>query len=128
MQRWYGYPRGDWDATKEHATAILRARAASGLPDPTISYSELGAQLQPISFPDPHAHAFHALLGEVSSDEVDDGRAMLSVLVVYKDGDKMPGPGFFELARAKGRERGDRFATWIYEFNAVIDQGLAGRA
>ena len=116
-ERWYGYPVGDWEATKEHAKEILRARAAT--PNPTIYYSELGPRLRPIAFDDPHAKPFHALLGEVSSEEDDDGNGMLSVLVVSKD-DMKPGAGFFELARALGRETGDTDATWITEFNRVI--------
>ncbi len=42
------------------------------------------------------------LLGEISTCEHEDGRPMLSVLVVRKD-DQMPGEGFFTLARDLGR-------------------------
>jgi hypothetical protein len=63
VKRWFGYPIDDWDATKEHAKELLRARAAT--PNPTIYYSELGPKLRPIPFDDPHAHVFRALLGDL---------------------------------------------------------------
>ena len=113
----FGYPASDWHATKELATQILRERAP--LPDPTIAYSELGARLRPITF-QPDARAFHEMLGEISSEEDAAGHGMLSVLVVHKDGDKMPGPGFFTLAKDRGRHVSDRERVWIDEFNRVV--------
>ena len=68
-----------------------------------------------------NAHAFHALLGEVSSEEVDDGNSMLSVLVISKE-NNVPGAGFYELARVLGREVGDRDETRISEFNRVTSR------
>ncbi|MDP9442281.1 MAG: hypothetical protein M3P34_08925 [Actinomycetota bacterium] len=41
------------------------------------------------------------------------------VVVVHKDGDKMPGPGFFELAKRLGRDTTDRLATWATEMDVV---------
>jgi len=35
------------------------------------------------------------------------GRGMLSVIVVHKEGDMQPGPGFFELAGELGRDTSD---------------------
>jgi len=98
-EKWFGFPLSDWDETKEMARGILQARAAR--PSPTISYSELGTQLRPIAF-EPDSKAFHQMLGEISSEEDDAGRGMLSVLVVHKDGDMRPGPGFFSLAADRG--------------------------
>ena len=61
------------------------------------------------------------MLGEISQDELDHGRPMLSAIVVGVRGS--PGPGFFDLARECGklqddsREREQRF--WADEKEAV---------
>lgn len=116
-EKWFGFPLSDWDETKEMARGILQARAAR--PSPTISYSELGTQLRPIAF-EPDSKAFHQMLGEISSEEDDAGRGMLSVLVVHKDGDMRPGPGFFSLAADRGRDIADQDRVWVGEFNRVV--------
>jgi hypothetical protein len=54
------------------------------------------AQLQTVRL-DPDSNARAAMLGEISTEEDEASRGMLSVLVVHKDGDKMPGAAFFEL-------------------------------
>ena len=41
------------------------------------------------------------ILGEISKQEHDAGRPMLSAVVTHK-GDERPGPGFFELAQELG--------------------------
>ncbi|MFC2165399.1 hypothetical protein ACFLT2_10450 [Acidobacteriota bacterium] len=45
------------------------------------------------------------LLGEISEDEVSNGRPMLSAVAVNVQGE--PGPGFFVLARELGKEFDD---------------------
>ena len=55
------------------------------------------------------------MLGQISEEEDAAGRGMLSVLVVHKDGDKMPGPGFFTLAKKLGRDISDRDKCWSDE-------------
>ena len=63
------------------------------------------------------------LLGEISEDQVKQGRPMLSAVVVNTAG--KPGPGFFELARylkrlsGSSREEEQRF--WEGELSAVYD-------
>ena len=113
----FGYSQSDWDATKQMATDFLQRRAS--LLDPTVAYSALGPSLRPIPF-QPDSPAFHEMLGEISTAEDGAGRGMLSVLVVHKDGDLRPGPGFFELAAARGRDISDRDRCWLAEFNAVV--------
>jgi len=44
---------------------------------------------------------------------------MLSVVVVYKHGEQMPGPGFFELARSLGHQFRDETQFWIEELRRV---------
>ena len=45
------------------------------------------------------------MLGEISQDELDQGRPMLSAIVVSVRGS--PGPGFFNLARGVGKLQDD---------------------
>jgi hypothetical protein len=59
------------------------------------------------------------MLGEISSSEDEAGLGLLSVIVVHKDGDMMPGPGFFELAEELGRRFEDRTVFWITELKRV---------
>jgi hypothetical protein len=44
---------------------------------------------------------------------------MLTVLVVYKDGEMKPGPGFFDLATSLGRDASDELACWVAEYEFV---------
>lgn len=50
-------------------------------------------------------------------------RGMLSVVVVHKDGDGKPAPGFFKMARELGRDTSDEVAFWIEElaFRLVVN-------
>jgi len=59
------------------------------------------------------------ILGEISTAEHEAGRGMLSVVVVHKSGDGMPGAGFLELARSLGRDTGDRVEFWASELDRV---------
>ena len=59
------------------------------------------------------------MLGEILTAEHAAGRGMLTVVVVHKSGDHMPGSGFFELARLLGCDTGDRVAFWVAELAKV---------
>jgi len=69
----------------------LRRRAAS---DPVLFSEELLDKVEHTITPD--AHGLHDMLGEISnaSTSASPDRRMLSVIVVRKVGDQMPGPGF----------------------------------
>jgi len=61
------------------------------------------------------------ILRAVNTHEVSQGRPMLSAVVVLK-GRKLPGRGFFDLARELGRYHGgDREAFWREELQRVHD-------
>jgi molybdopterin synthase catalytic subunit len=45
---------------------------------------------------------------------------MLTALVVHKHGDMQPGPGFFELAQALGKDTSDILKFWIEEVKRVF--------
>lgn len=58
-------------------------------------------------------------LGEISEEEDKNDRGLLTVIVVHKQGDMEPGPGFFELAKALGRDATDPQKCWIEELHKV---------
>jgi hypothetical protein len=111
----YGYTECDWDAAKEEMCQILIAQArVRGM----IPYSALCESVRRIRI-EPHSFALAAMLGEISTSESADGRGMLSSLVVHKEGDMQPGPGFFELAASLGRDTRDILKCWVEEVKKV---------
>lgn len=111
----FGVSPKAWRAAKKEAKAILAERAAlRGM----ISYSDLAAQIASLRFA-AHDPKFFHFLGEVSSDEDEQGRGLLTVIVVHKTGDMQPGPGFFELAQSRGRDVSDILECWVDELHKV---------
>jgi hypothetical protein len=111
----YGYSRSDWDKAKAEMKQILVERAkVRGM----IPYSDLANRIQTIRI-EPDSYAMAAMLGETSKEEDSAGRGMLTVIVVHKDGDMQPGPGFFELARDLGRDTRDILKCWVDELKKV---------
>jgi hypothetical protein len=111
----FHYLQAEWDRAKAEARAAMIDVARRKT---TIAYGELARSIRAISF-EPRAQEYFALLGQIAEEEHHAGRPLLSVVVVHKDGDQMPGPGFFELAQALGRPAKDRLALWMSELNAV---------
>jgi hypothetical protein len=105
----------EWSAGKAEIVGILQALARER---GTITYSDLSQQLHNITIPhnDP---AMAVMLDEISTEEFKAGRGMLSVIVVHKTGDQIPGPGFFKLAKSLGRKVTDKETFWIDELSAV---------
>lgn len=112
----HGFPHDHWAAAKEETRDALIERARRRR---TIPYSELVTHIRSIYF-QPHDPRLFHLLGEVSAEEEEAGRGMLTVVVVHKSGDMAPGSGFYELATALGREIRDKDKFWIEELNRVF--------
>ena len=115
MNERYGFSAGDWEAGREEAREAIIERART---ESTISYSELAGRITSIRV-QADSHALAALLGEISRNEHEAGRGLLSVLVVHKTGDMMPGPGFYQLAEELGEDAHDRERYWVEEFKRV---------
>jgi len=113
----YGFSIEKWEEAKEEIRKILIARAKS---QNLISYSELASQIMTIEI-EPHAYALHEMLGEISIDEDNAGRGLLTVLVVRK-GNMMPGQGFFNLAESRGRDTINKLKFLAEETNRVFAQ------
>jgi len=111
----YGYEEQKWDAAKaEMREALVERAKVRGM----IPYSELVEKIMTIEL-EPNSFALAAMLGEVSTEEAEADRGMLSVLVVHKVGDMQPGPGFFELAGQLGRDTSDILKCWVDELKKV---------
>jgi hypothetical protein len=121
MTKRYGFEIAVWEAAKEEMRQVLIDRAAvRGM----IPYSELVDQISTVHF-DPDSYALAHMLGEISTAEDAAGRGMLSVIVVHKDGDMQPGPGFFELAKRLGRNTSDILKCWVEELHRVHQEWSA---
>jgi hypothetical protein len=112
----HGFTDSEWRRVVAEAITILRQRAVQGL---TITYSELSNELHSASI-GPRDPAMGLLLADVSTEEHASGRGLLSVIVVHKDGDMVPGEGFYELAESLGFDVSDRDAFWIAELKRVL--------
>lgn len=117
METRYGFSLADWDKAKEEMKQILIERAKVRR---MIPYSELVEDVKSIAL-EPHSYALAAMLGEISSEEDEAGRGLLTVIVVHKSGDMQPGPGFFELAKELDRDTSDILKCWIDELKMVHD-------
>ena len=104
-----------WDAAKAEAREALREVASRR---GTVSYTELVARIDSLDL-EPQDSRLPGLLGQISSEEDESGRGLLSVLVVHRGGDQRPGAGFFEMARARGRDVTDRDRCWLEELEVV---------
>ena len=110
-----GYSAAEWDAAKQEARAVLVSVAAAGS---FITYGDLVQRLHVIPF-EPRSPLLNNMLGEISQEEDARGYGMLSVVVVHRAGDQMPGDGFFTLARRLGRPLHDREQLWVSEVAKV---------
>lgn len=108
----------EWQVAKTEMTSVLTDVASKrGM----ISYSDLVRRVNTIKF-EPESYSFWRMLGEISDEEAAQGRGLLSVLVVHKRGDMEPGKGFYELAKAHGRDTSDLLKCWISELHKVHSQ------
>ena len=111
----HGFSQAEWDAAKQEARELMIAAArANGM----IPYSDLASKLKAVRLAANDKRLFQ-LLAQISSEEDEAGRGLLSVIVVHKNGDMQPGPGFFELAKNRGRKVSDILKCWVEEVKIV---------
>jgi hypothetical protein len=113
----------DFDQAVEAVLKILRDAATHGENDPvgTITYAQLSERLRTdysIDVPH-HLGPLPHILGEASRREHEQGRGMISVLVI-EQGTGMPSSGFYHLARGKPFNRhGDDIEVCLNESRRV---------
>ena len=114
-----GQQQKNWDNTKDEIRTILIKKAKL---KSMITYTELVNEIKNNTLNlQPHDVRLFTLLGEISTNEVESGRGMISVIVVHKHGDQQPGKGFFELAEKLGRDTSNILECWVKEFKQVFD-------
>ena len=110
----HGFNDQDWHKAKQEALSILKARAKRGSP---ITYSELVGKIVSIHM-EPRDTRLAHFLGELSTEEHEEGRPLITALVVHKH-DQQPGQGFFELARSLGFTVIDEVKFWSDEIKKL---------
>lgn len=115
----HGFTEEAWeDAKREACEALIAVARRRGM----ITYGELfGEHVRSISLA-PNDYPVSAFLDQISTQEDEAGRGLLSVLVVHKHGDMEPGRGFYELAQRRGRDCSDRQRMWVAELHRVHGQ------
>ena len=111
----YGLTDEIWNKCKIEIRADLVERAKR---QSTISYSELVTEITTERL-EADGQTLAHLLGEISTTKSQESRGMLSVVVVHKTGDQMPGEGFFSLAVDLGKNISDKEQCWINELHLV---------
>lgn len=111
---------GRYRGTKEYAfiyTELIKAAKYRG----TITYQEI-AKIVGLPMSGSHMGSeIGKILGEISEDEVSNGRPMLSAIAVSVQG--TPGQGFFGLAKQLGKlnDGDNEDAFWQAEYQAVYE-------
>ena len=113
----HGFPESIWNAAKEEARQAMIAVASVGK---TMSYSDLVQKIKSCDLEPRDVRLAH-MLGEISTEEDEAGRGLLTVVVVHKTGDMKPGLGFFELAESLGREISNSDRCWVEESKKIYD-------
>ena len=106
-----------WELAKAEGKALLVECARN---KKMISYADFRYQIRSISFVTPHDSRLPQFLAEISTEEAEAGRGMMTALIVRKTGDQRPGMGFFQLARRLGYEVSDPEKFWLEEVNKVF--------
>lgn len=102
-----------WKKAKKEALLAISSRAKRrGM----ITYGELIQNISSIQFDfndASHRYTLGVLLGELSCEEYEAGRGVITSIVVHKRGDTEPGNGFFELANQLGYDISNKTLCWI---------------
>ena len=87
----------------------------------TTTYTELCRDVLPATGTrlEPHGTPLAGLLGQINVLEQEEGRPLISCVVVHKAGDWRPGVGFWNMAKEMGIDVGateaDRDRYWVGE-------------
>ena len=106
-----------WELAKAEGKALLVECARN---KKMISYADFRYQIRSISFETPHDSRLPQFLAEISTEEAEAGRGMMTALIVRKNGCRRPGAGFFQLAKRLGFDVFDPEKFWMEEVNKVF--------
>lgn len=112
----FGLTESEWDqALQELRDAILDAAASRRM----TWYSEVAAKVE-ATHVEPFSALMNHLLGAILEEEHTAGRPLLTSIVTHKDGDKEPGPGFYEMARSLGYRFPEPYVFWATQVQDVF--------
>jgi len=119
MATTYGYSTGEWQNAQawlaRHLHDVARRQAKTTYGDICNAMSAAGG----ISL-EPNSTALAGLLGQLNILEQEQGRPLISAIVVHKTDDWLPGVGFWNIAREigidPGRTENQRLEFWVNEF------------
>jgi hypothetical protein len=110
----HGFTEAEWNDAKREARDAMIAQARKRR---TIAYSALVKKISTITL-GAHDPRLNFLLYQISCEEDDAGRGLLSAVVVLI-GEPGPGGGFYTMAKERGRNTDDYVKCWIEELNKV---------
>ncbi len=113
----HGFSDAAWELAKAEGKAVLAEFARD---KKMISYIDFMHQIRSISFDTPRDSRLPQFLAEISTEEAEAGRGMMTALIVRKTGDQRPGMGFFQLGKRLGYEVSDSEKFWLEEVNKVF--------
>jgi hypothetical protein len=112
----FGLTDEKWEAAKgEVRAAILDAAWERRM----TSYGEVARAVTATDL-EAHSGLMNHLLGEIFEEEHTAGRPALTSIVTHKDGDKEPGPGFYDMARSLGYRFDEAFVFWSGQVQEVF--------
>lgn len=82
-------------------------------------YSQVAPKVTVIQL-NPHSELMNHLLGAILEDENAEHRPLLTAIVTHKDGDKEPGPGFYEMAKKLGYRFDEPYVFWSTQVTGVF--------
>lgn len=112
----FGLTDTEWgQAVEELRGAILRAAWDRRM----TCYSEISPAVT-VTHVEAFSPLMNHLLGAIFRAEHDADRPALTAIVTHKDGDKEPGPGFYEMARSLGISFDEPYVYWSTEVQNVF--------
>jgi len=112
----FGLSDDQWEEAKAE---LRRAILAAAWERRMTWYGEVASAVTATAL-DPHSGLMNYLLGEIFEEEAAAGRPALTSIVAHKDGDKEPGPGFYEMARKLGYRFDDPLIFWSTQVQEVF--------
>lgn len=112
----FGLTAEEWSqAVGELRSAILKAAWQRRM----TWYSEVAPSVTVIHV-EPHSALMNHLLGAIFREEHEAGRPALTAIVTHKDGDREPGPGFYDMARDLGIRFAEPYVYWSTQVQDVF--------
>lgn len=112
----FGLSETQWHQAKaELRTAIIEAAERRQM----TWYSQIAPRVT-VTQVDPYSALMNRLLDEISREEHNATRLLLTSIVTRKDGDREPGKGFYDTARALGHHFSEPYIFWATQVQDVF--------